>query len=62
MGNAIAHEVREALLAHAKKGIIGTYDQYEYMDEKRTALLLWADRLRDILAQPPRDLEKLLRN
>jgi integrase len=59
MGNSIAHEVREALLAHAKKGIVATYDQYQYLEEKRAALPLWADRLHDILAKPTGDLESL---
>jgi len=57
MGNAIAHEVREALLAHTKKGIVGTYDQYQYLDEKRAALLLWGNRLREILSSPVGSLE-----
>jgi hypothetical protein len=41
----IAHEVKEALLNHVKPGVVGTYDQWEYIDEKREALSKWAKRL-----------------
>jgi hypothetical protein len=61
MGSAIDHEVKEALLAHTKKGIVGTYDQYQYLDEKRAALSLWESRLQTILAQPIGDLKKFLK-
>jgi integrase len=43
----ITHEVKEALLNHAKQGVVGTYDQWEYIDEKREALSKWAKRLSD---------------
>jgi integrase len=43
----IAHEVKEALLNHVKPGVVGTYDQWEYIDEKREALSKWAKRLSD---------------
>jgi hypothetical protein len=49
----IAEEVREAVLAHARPGIKGTYDVYDYADEKREALELWAARLRSIVEPPP---------
>jgi integrase len=49
----IAEEVREAVLAHARPGIKGTYDLYDYFDEKREALDLWAARLRSIVSPPP---------
>jgi integrase len=45
----IPEEVREAILAHAKPGIKGVYDVYEYRNEKREGLTLWADRLRQIV-------------
>ena len=57
MGNVLTHEVKEALLAHTKKGIHGTYDKYQYLDEKRVALPLWAQRFRTILAAEIGDLE-----
>jgi Arm DNA-binding domain len=49
----ITEEAREAVLAHARPGIKGTYDLHDYFDEKREALLLWAARLRDIVEPPP---------
>jgi hypothetical protein len=49
----IAEEVREAVLAHARPGIKGVYDKYDYLDEKREALELWAARLRTIVTPTP---------
>jgi len=48
----ISEEAREALLAHARPGIKGTYDLYDYLDEKREALELWGARLRAIVNPP----------
>jgi hypothetical protein len=45
----VTEEAREAVLAHARPGIKGTYDVYDYADEKREALELWAVRLRSIV-------------
>jgi integrase len=50
----ISEEAREAVLAHARPGIKGTYDLHDYLDEKREALKLWAARLRTIV-EPARD-------
>jgi len=44
----ITEEAREAILAHVRPGIKGTYDLYDYFDEKREALELWATRVRGI--------------
>ena len=49
----IPEEVREAVLAHVRPGIKGTYDLYEYGNEKREALTMWAARLRSIVEPPP---------
>jgi integrase len=57
----ISEEAREAVLAHARPGIKGTYDKYDYLDEKREALELWAGRLRTI-TQPPRPAPRPLSN
>jgi hypothetical protein len=38
----VAHEVREAVMAHRKQGVQATYGLYENLDEKRRALELWA--------------------
>ena len=46
----ISEEAREAVLAHVRPGIKGTYDRYEYLDEKREALELWARRVRDLIS------------
>jgi hypothetical protein len=45
----VSEEAREAVLAHARPGIKGTYDLHDYLDEKREALELWAARLRSIV-------------
>ena len=45
----IDSDVAEAILAHAKPGIRGVYDRYEFLDEKRHALELWATQLRSFV-------------
>jgi hypothetical protein len=49
----VTEEAREAVIAHARPGIKGVYDLYDYLDEKREALELWAVRLRSIVEPPP---------
>ena len=49
----ISLDAREAVLAHVKPGIQRVYDVYEYLDEKREALELWAAWLRQIVDPPP---------
>ena len=52
--------VREATIAHARKGISKVYDLHTYADEKRECLELWEARLRGILAPPtPADVTDL---
>jgi integrase len=48
----ITEEAREAVLAHVRPGIKDTYDIYDYFDEKREALSLWAARLKNIVEPP----------
>jgi|tagenome__1003787_1003787.scaffolds.fasta_scaffold20973904_3 integrase len=49
----VSEEAREAVLGHARPGIKGTYDVYDYFDEKIEALTLWAARLHELVnAQP----------
>ena len=55
----VTEEAREAVLAHARPGIKGTYDLYDYLDEKREALELWAARLRDIVEPRPDNVVRL---
>jgi hypothetical protein len=49
----IPQEVSEAVIAHAKRGIVGVYDVYDYDAEKREALEAWAARLHEIVNPPP---------
>jgi integrase len=55
----VSEEAREAVLAHARPGIKGTYDLYDYLDEKHEALELWAARLRSIVAPRPDNVIEL---
>lgn len=55
----VSEEAREALLAHARPGIKGTYDLYDYLDEKREALELWSARLRPIVELEPANIVRL---
>ncbi|WP_029583644.1 integrase arm-type DNA-binding domain-containing protein [Bradyrhizobium sp. URHD0069] len=48
----ISLDAREAVLAHVKPGIQRVYDLYEYFDEKREALELWAGYLQQIVEPP----------
>ena len=41
----ISEEAREAVLAHVRPGIKGTYDHHDYLAEKREALELWGERV-----------------
>jgi integrase len=41
--------VAEAILAHRQRGVIATYDRYEYLSEKRDALEKWEVRLLSIV-------------
>jgi integrase len=52
----ITEEAREAVLAHVRPGIKGTYDHHDYLDEKREALVLWANRLREIIEPAPHNV------
>jgi integrase len=55
----VTEEAREAVLAHARPGIKGVYDVYDYLDEKREALELWSARLREIVEPRPDNVIKL---
>jgi integrase len=45
----IPDRVRELVIGHAQPGLHKVYDQHSYLDEKRRALELWAERLRTIV-------------
>jgi len=42
-----------------RPGIKGTYDKYQYLDEKREALTLWNARLRSIVEPPPANVVEM---
>lgn len=43
-------DVIESCLAHARKGVRGVYNRYEYRDERRALLQKWADHLDSLAA------------
>ena len=49
----VAQEVAEAVLAHARPGIVGTYDRWAYLEEKREALEQWSRFLADLIRPQP---------
>jgi integrase len=49
----IDHDIKEAVLAHAKVGLVGIYDMHDLLDEKRDALEQWGTRIRSIVTPPP---------
>jgi hypothetical protein len=55
----VTEEAREAVLAHTRPGIKGVYDVYDYLDEKREALELWAARLKQITNPTPSNVVQL---
>ena len=55
----IAEEVREAVLAHVRPGVKGTYDKHQYLEEKREALTLWNARLHSIVDPLPENVVDL---
>jgi len=54
----VPHDVAEAVLAHRKGGIVGTYNLHEYQDKKREALERWAQRLESIVSPPTKVPDK----
>ena len=52
----VPSNIIERVINHRPGKMVGTYDMYEYVPEKRRALLLWAehlDVLRQLALQPP---------
>jgi integrase len=49
----IAEEVREALVAHVKQALIGTYDLHDFAEEKRIGQTRWENRIAKIVNPPP---------
>lgn len=52
-GMPLADEVKEAVIAHARPGVKGVYDKFQYLDEKQEALELWAAKLNSIVRPRP---------
>ncbi|MFZ5781755.1 MAG: tyrosine-type recombinase/integrase [Pseudomonadota bacterium] len=46
----VDRDVREAVLNHVKQGVEGTYDRYDYFDEKKGALERWAAHVQDVVS------------
>jgi integrase len=42
--------VAEAVIDHRQRGVVGVYDRYQYLDERRAALVAWQDKLLSIVA------------
>lgn len=48
--------VRELVIGHKQKGMHDVYDQYAYLPQKRIALELWAERVRNIVSPAEGDV------
>jgi hypothetical protein len=46
-------EVAETVLAHARPGIVGTYDKWAFLEERREALEKWSAFLADLIRPQP---------
>jgi integrase len=51
--------VCELCVGHVQKGMHKVYDQYSYLNEKRHALELWAQKLRTIISPPSSNVVSL---
>jgi hypothetical protein len=49
----VRHEVAELVLAHARPGIVGTYDTWAFFEERRDALERWSQFLADLIRPQP---------
>jgi integrase len=49
----IAENISEAMIGHTKKGIVATYELYEYEPQKRAGFAKWEARLLGIVNRPP---------
>jgi integrase len=57
----VEQHVRRLVLGHAQEGMDRVYDRFDYLDEKRRALELWAARLHSIVTPPPDNVTPLRR-
>lgn len=55
----IREDVAEAMIGHTKKGIVGTYNLYEYQPEKIDGFARWEHRLLGIVNPPPANVDNI---
>jgi integrase len=55
----VDHDVKEAVLAHAKPGLAGVYDKYDLLEEKREALERWGALVHGIVSPPADNVVRL---
>jgi integrase len=55
----VDHDVKEAILAHAKPGMAGVYDRYDLLKEKRDALERWGALVHGIVSRPADNVIRL---
>lgn len=55
----VTTEVAEAVIGHKQRGLLAVYNQYDYLDEKRQALALWAKHLKSLIEPPPSNVVTL---
>lgn len=55
----ITEDVAEAMIGHTKKGIVATYNLYQYEPEKRDGFARWEKRLLSIVNPVPPDVTDL---
>lgn len=48
----VPRHIRKLLLDHADNDVTSIYDRYEYLDERRDALELWAGKIERLVAPP----------
>jgi integrase len=55
-GLKVSERVAEMVIGHGKKGLARVYDQHQFIDEMREALVVWNTRLQEITNPPPTTL------
>jgi len=49
----VTEDVAEAVLAHQRGGVVGTYDRWHRLPEKREALERWSKFLAELIRPQP---------
>jgi len=52
-GLKVPKAVAELILAHVQKDLDAVYDQWAFIDERKEALQIWANKVRAIVEPPP---------